>query len=174
MGYKKKIGIITIVDNKNYGNRLQNYAMQCFLHDCGFEVETIKFSSNSLVDEQVSNFKRKLLQSDFIVKVRNCIRKEKYVVNRRIEQLNQKRVDAFLKFNKQYISFCKDKIQANKVSEKIINRFDYFVVGSDQIWNPNYKQFDKYITYLRFAPKKNGLQFLRVLVLRLFQKNRRK
>lgn len=40
----KKIAIITIYDMNNYGNRLQNYAVQEVLKAKGFEVETIKYS----------------------------------------------------------------------------------------------------------------------------------
>lgn len=36
-----QVGIITFVDYSNYGNRLQNYAVQCFLEQYGIEVETI-------------------------------------------------------------------------------------------------------------------------------------
>ena len=38
----KRIGIITINDNNNYGNRLQNYAVQEYLKRLGFEVETLR------------------------------------------------------------------------------------------------------------------------------------
>lgn len=38
----KKIGIITLSGNYNYGNRLQNYAMQEVYKILGFEVETIQ------------------------------------------------------------------------------------------------------------------------------------
>ena len=38
---KNKVGIITIIGN-NYGNRLQNYAVQQFCKKNNSEVETIK------------------------------------------------------------------------------------------------------------------------------------
>lgn len=42
MGVKmKKIGIVTILSN-NFGNRLQNYALQEVLIKLGYEVETIQ------------------------------------------------------------------------------------------------------------------------------------
>ena len=40
----KRIGIITIYDEDNYGNRLQNYAVQETLKKMGFDVETIKYN----------------------------------------------------------------------------------------------------------------------------------
>ena len=38
----EKVGIITIYDENNYGNRLQNYAVQTILEKMGFEVKTLK------------------------------------------------------------------------------------------------------------------------------------
>jgi hypothetical protein len=38
---RKRVGIITILDNVNYGNRLQNYAMEQLLMNLGFETYTI-------------------------------------------------------------------------------------------------------------------------------------
>ena len=42
MSNKKKIGIVTITnDGYNFGNRLQNYALQSVLERMGFHVETL-------------------------------------------------------------------------------------------------------------------------------------
>jgi len=38
----KRIAILTITDGQNYGNRLQNYALQAYLRNQGFFVETIR------------------------------------------------------------------------------------------------------------------------------------
>jgi len=38
----KKVGIVTIIDNNNYGNRLQNYAIQAYISKIGFDVVTLK------------------------------------------------------------------------------------------------------------------------------------
>ena len=45
----KKIGIITINDFSNYGNRLQCYAVQEYLREKGFIVENIynKYSADN-------------------------------------------------------------------------------------------------------------------------------
>ena len=41
-----KIYIITINDFENYGNRLQNYAVQYVLRELGFEAITLFFIDN--------------------------------------------------------------------------------------------------------------------------------
>ena len=52
----KKIGIITIIDNNNYGNRLQNYAVQETLKKFNqYEIETIK--NEPRLNKKVSKFK---------------------------------------------------------------------------------------------------------------------
>ena len=38
-----RIGILTITDGQNYGNRLQNYALQTLLEELSFDVETLLF-----------------------------------------------------------------------------------------------------------------------------------
>ena len=45
----KKIAIITIKDNNNLGNRLQNYAVQKIYEDIGCKAVTIKNSSRSIL-----------------------------------------------------------------------------------------------------------------------------
>ena len=40
---KKRVGIVTII-SKNYGNRLQNYALQTILERLNVEVETVPIS----------------------------------------------------------------------------------------------------------------------------------
>lgn len=103
----KKIGIMTIYDENNYGNRLQNYAVQTVLKKMGFDVETIKYN----IDYTLS-----------IVKP-------------------GKRLDCFRKFNKK-INFAPDELimsQNSDIKENLDARYDYVVIGSDQIWNYNFK-----------------------------------
>ena len=40
----KKIGIITIPDYNNYGNRLQNYAVKRFFENKGYDVVTLEMN----------------------------------------------------------------------------------------------------------------------------------
>ena len=36
-----KVGLVTITELDNFGNRLQNYALKCVLQELGHTVETI-------------------------------------------------------------------------------------------------------------------------------------
>ena len=48
-----KIGIVTINDDNNYGNRLQNYAVQFFLEKSNIENITIK--NNDTINNREEN-----------------------------------------------------------------------------------------------------------------------
>ena len=63
------------------------------------------------------------------------------------------RKKVFKEFNDRYIKTCNYTIKSEYVPKRVKNQFDYFVVGSDQIWNPNYT-YNKSTIYLRFAKKK--------------------
>lgn len=72
-----KVGIITINDKVNIGNRLQNYAVQELLKECGCEPTTLIYSSHdsksdfkSRIKIFISNLLMKygLLSSKFFIK----------------------------------------------------------------------------------------------------------
>lgn len=130
----KRIGIITIYDNNNYGNRLQNYALQEVLKSNGCEVETLK--NNVTLNDRDKFLYRKL----------------KYLVKKivRHKNKNTKRYKSFDEFNKN-IKFAPKMCTA---FSDISKDYDYFVVGSDQVWNPNFARLS-YVDLLRFA---NGSQ----------------
>lgn len=134
-----KIGIITITNGENYGNRLQNYAVQYVLESLGCEVETIK---NTTKQRKISKIKDKL---NIIAPIYNVTGIKK------IQLLNRLlRAYRFNKFTKKYIHKSKFIINKNLIPVDIENSYDYFVCGSDQIWNPKF-YFNSEIDFLTFA-----------------------
>lgn len=129
-----KIGLVTITSGQNYGNRLQNYAMQTILEELGHDVETIPQEGTLLSTRQ----KLKL----FVKKV------SKYKYNK-----ISRRIDSFKMFNKKHINFSKCIMGTKNFSQRANSKFDIFVCGSDQIWNP-YIEKNQDEFYLTFAKKK--------------------
>ena len=127
----KKIGIITIFDENNYGNRLQNYATQEVLKSLNFDVETI------------NNFNNKA-NSEYFEKMKNILpgRREK-----------------FLDFNNENLKITKELIIHDEVPEKFHERYDYFVIGSDQIWNHEFYDRFSDFCFATFAPKEKRVSF---------------
>ena len=121
---KYNIAILTINDNNNYGNRLQNYALQQYLTNTfGANVETIW---NNL---DLSFLKRLFRKSKKYLKF--LLRKNGYI-----------RYFNFTSFTKK-IKHSRYVINNKFVPKKINTKYDFFITGSDQVWNPNHKRLTK-------------------------------
>ena len=117
----KRVGIITIYDENNYGNRLQNYAVQTVLKKMNFEVETIKYNIKYTLDTVKPG----------------------------------KRLDCFRKFNEK-IRFAPDELtmsQTSEIKQDLNKRYDYVIVGSDQIWNYEFKSLFSDKVFASFVDK---------------------
>lgn len=121
----KKVGIITIY-NSNYGNKLQNYALQESLKKFNCDVITIK--NVFLLNKKKNTF-------EYI------LRNIKYLFKREDFIDSKKREEYFKKFN-EYINFTKRKF--NWFNTKKYSNYDYFVIGSDQVWNPYLGRLTKF------------------------------
>lgn len=118
--------IITICDNNNYGNRLQNYALSKVLDNLGVNNVT-------LWDKNRNNLKSNI---KLIIKLLLCRINPKFKRNVLFQIFTCKNT------NVKYVDLNNLK--------SLNNNFDYFVVGSDQIWNYNFKYAqDK--DFLKFA-----------------------
>lgn len=126
----KKIGIVTLFGNYNYGNRLQNYAVQEIVKDYGYMTETLVFSL-----DRKREFYRKCKRSLLRLKSSPEI----------------KRYDTFSAFNKQMIPTRYIYAKNGVVKEEIRDQYSLFVVGSDQVWNPEIRQKERDIFFLSFA-----------------------
>lgn len=140
---KKKVGIITLNGYKNFGNRLQNYALQATLEYLGFDVETILTFENESIKRKMLNTLRILKRVD-----------PKYNKSHKLDNARTKR---FKTFSNKYINETKRKIN-NSALASIANDYDYFVVGSDQVWNPSYIKKNSTF-FLTFAPKEKRIAY---------------
>lgn len=119
-----KIGIVTITELDNFGNRLQNYALQTYLMNMGFEVETFH------------NYITYKYRKKISYKIK-CILKG--ILKRNVEYwANVLKQNKFEIFDKKYINFSKYYSTKEYISPEIEKEYDYLVAGSDQIWNPDF------------------------------------
>ncbi|MCR4745728.1 MAG: polysaccharide pyruvyl transferase family protein [Lachnospiraceae bacterium] len=133
----KKVAILTITNSgMNFGNRLQNYALQEALKRCGADVKTIR---------SAKSVKRSLLLS----KIRKIV---KAIVK------NSKRRKIYADFENRYIKYD-SLIRFENVNEAVFSdRYDAFVAGSDQVWNPNF-HFNSDFEFASFAPKEKRYSY---------------
>lgn len=135
---KKNVTIITIYDPyPNYGNRLQNYAAQTVLEKMECNVLTISF------EKEIFSKKDKI--KHFI----HLITGFRYAKNKARWKSLWGRAKTFRRFNRQYIkSYAIENLDGIKDA-------DYYVVGSDQVWNPKWYgncELKKDMFLLSFAP----------------------
>ena len=131
---RKKIGILTINDDSNYGNRLQNYAVQKIFENLGEKAETIVNMTN--VDDK--NYNK--------IRIKRFLRLHLFFSVERYQ-----RAINFDKFNLN-IKRAVRVIKNEKDTKKIANRYKTFFTGSDQVWNPYFKRTSS-VDFLTFAPK---------------------
>jgi coenzyme F420-reducing hydrogenase beta subunit len=116
----KKIGIITFHKAKNYGAVLQAYALQKYLISKGMNAEIIDYYGS--VYDHYKLQERGNLLSKSITKIQNSNLKKTYQKFESFENTFLEKSSKF--YSKETISFCQ-------------NEYDYFITGSDQVWNPH-------------------------------------
>ena len=154
----KRVAILTINDYYNYGNRLQNYAAQEVIRSLRFEVVTIVHTRYTSNYNSKNNLKSKLQ------KLKDMSNKEKFeLIKTRIwNQLNKenrnKRIKAFKEFTASNILETNYCISDDNIPEDLSDRFDFFITGSDQVWNPIFG-YGSPIDFLTFAPKHKRIAY---------------
>ena len=149
----KKCGILTItIPLMNYGNRLQNYALRKSLVKLGYDVSTIHYSPTYEISSTNKPKNGKINISDF--------RTFAYTINRKIngkvlEKRNNKewieKEKKFKAFTENYLNYTTEIYSLQSNMEDLEQKFDYFICGSDQVWNPDWEGSNP-IYYMGFAP----------------------
>lgn len=124
----KKCAVISLYGNVNFGNKLQNYAVSQLLKKNNIESEIIRYSHYENDKNYHRNF-LKIFDSKFLLnKIKNIY--EIKINKKSISERNNN----FNLFNK-FMNYS-DFIINNKEEVKKLNEmYDYFLFGSDQIWN---------------------------------------
>lgn len=145
-----KTAILTIDDHSNYGNRLQNYAMQNVLKRFG-DSQSLWWSVDyDLFTKQNFSIKEKI---KFLLNYKNYQKKVLYDLP--ILEFKKFQIK---KFTEKYI----DVKQVDLLDAELENSYDFFITGSDQIWNPLFWfDTDKYAKamFLQFCSSKKRIAY---------------
>lgn len=131
-----KAAIVTLFGNYNYGNKLQNYAVQEILREAGYQAETMIFYTSI---------------------IKECGRFVKRLINDLKRTPEMKRYKVFQKFNKEMLATKRVYAKDGNVNPDLRKKYAYFCVGSDQVWNPEIRQKERDIFFLKFAEKKQRI-----------------
>lgn len=138
---KQKVGIVTLVNfEHNFGNRLQNYALQTVVERLGFRVETI----NDI--RCVKHTEAALIQ--LLRYLAHYITRYKYVPSIHKAGI---RFWLWVKKYRKATSYTikKDEDFYSKVDT---DKYAFFITGSDQIWRPVFTASSNFACFLQFAP----------------------
>jgi len=157
-GKLKKIGIVTLTNYFNYGNRLQNYALEEILKRYSKEVETLVIPNITTNSHGTKHYVKKLFSQPlsktakaFANKIRG---KTKKFLNKDILREREYR---FKEFSQNYIKerHFNSLYEINEISDE----FDYIVTGSDQVWNPNFIKNREQYYFLQFVEKEKRIAY---------------
>lgn len=124
---KKKIAVVSIYDLNNFGNRLQNIAVYKLLKKLKYNPEVI--TVDILGKKKFITRPIKIFLNLFGIEINNAKRMLFLDFDKNIKKSDYKLV---LKLNKEI------------VSQSLSDAYDYFLVGSDQVWNPEFAGFGFY------------------------------
>ena len=168
------IAIITKNGNTNYGNRLQNYALQFYLEKMGVQSTTIILNAQKSMWFGFDDYD----VSDYKINLKNIV---KWAVNwRSFRNINGTYIPENIVRQYKIKLFSDQYIHSVRVNSyhDIVNDFAFFVTGSDQVWTPinkslwntfDFKFFNLHLKnytkqclkdyFLSFAPKEKRISY---------------
>ncbi len=143
-----RVAVVTLMGHANLGNRLQNYAVQKILENRGYEVTSIYTATKTCSICSVHG----LIERAHGLLLRSGVRNSRLYA-RSLGKGEQEVLG--LEFTRKYIRTSRKYVLSfmNHRMEKCAEDFDYWCVGSDQVWNGNLVQNNPE-WFLTFAPSK--------------------
>ena len=138
-----KIGIVTIMDYTNYGNRLQNYAVSHVLRK-QFGCDAV--SLDAIARKPFENGNYVLWLKNFIAR-KTCVFPE--FAEKRFGP-NMTRSTNFRSWSRKYIP-TRNFYGCKALPEELNREYDMFLAGSDQIWNYRFPGTKYEDFFLKFA-----------------------
>ena len=131
MQKKNLATIVTLFDVKNYGNRLQNYAVQCVVESLNCKTITIDYHC-SLNMLEILKKKIKPIIKIILNRIYKIFNKSVPYTIEPLYKHTIKRNNSFINFNNKYLNIYAFEGLAN------IPKSKYYIIGSDQVWNPEW------------------------------------
>ncbi len=148
-----KVAVVTLMDDANLGNRLQNYAVQQILSQKGYDVTSLYVATKTCNTFSRHGIKERL----HALLLRTGLRSSPFYIQRfgkgKKELLGNDFTRRYIKTSKNYVLRY-----MNHKMEKYQDDFDFWCVGSDQVWNGNLVQANPE-WFLTFAPSNRIFSF---------------
>lgn len=135
----KKVAIITILDNTNYGTYLQALALGLVVKNLGYKVEIIDYVRSFMTKKSI------------LSRIKNPIKKIFNILFNIPQQEKLKKKDK--EFLKQFLQLTPQTYTSFQTLKDNPPIADIYVTGSDQVWNSTYNRGIDKSFYLDFAPQ---------------------
>lgn len=163
----KKVGIVSLYNGQNFGNKLQNYAAEQICFEYGFHPYTFKYeivqdssaiTSPSLIKKlrpsYIAAFVKSFLSGRCQIKNTDTSAVNQFVYwykNRaNLALIFKRRTNKYNSFDYRHLNFSQRSIKYNEINSDWAKEYSMFFAGSDQVWNP----------YYLFVSSNNFLQFV--------------
>ncbi|MDD3414996.1 MAG: polysaccharide pyruvyl transferase family protein [Lachnospiraceae bacterium] len=148
----KKIGIMTFHKSINYGAILQALAMQNVMEKLGYEGTILDYN---VFSEDDDSKKTSLLSR--IINLKNTYNAFKLIRFRNSHPCKEREAK-FSQFCSKQFRLTDNEYKNYEELKAIKNHYDFFVCGSDQIWNPDYTKANP-AYFLQFADKEKRIAY---------------
>lgn len=145
----KEIALLTCFMD-NYGACLQAYALQSLLLEKGYAIDIIRYLEPRGYEDTRKIF-QKIIRSNPVIKFR-CLIDKKY-------EKEYHRHECFEKFRREHLLFFESDFYSYEEVKSITKKYDVFLCGSDQIWNPTFYKGPNRVYYLDFADGKRRVSY---------------
>lgn len=152
-----RIGIITyprIEDGE--GRFLQAYALSSAISGLGYDNEILNYLPHEWVERRtcLDKIKRFIKNPDICGYLLDIKRKLSGRMSKKSNNVSKEKYKQFIKENLKY------DLSKHPTKEELKNfKFDAWICGSDQIWNPHFAVGRDEVYYLQFAPKEKRISY---------------
>ena len=126
-----KVGIVTIQGRFNYGNRLQNYAVDRIYHQLGYITESLLLDRRLPIMQAAKKEFKKLLGKELPAPE---------------STMSANRLAAFDRFNSRIALRT-----LKNLSEEVLDEYRFFSAGSDQVWRMGRSAYGEDWRFLQFS-----------------------
>jgi polysaccharide pyruvyl transferase WcaK-like protein len=145
----KKVGIITFHCADNYGAVLQVFALMEVIKANNFNVEIIDYSPIEIINPYTQ-----FINIKYSIDNKGYLKTTKEIIKRIFDYKKIKtRIKNFSEFRKDYLNLSVKKYLTELELTKDRPKYDFYITGSDQVWNPDFFLKTGGAYFLDFADK---------------------
>lgn len=147
---RSRIGIVSLYDTSNIGNRLQNYALNSVLTSQGHDALSLEtYPWRPTEYSRLDRLRDMGMRTS--ARLGAAAMRQLWASPNGPDLAGSARRRALVAFTQNHIPTRPGRIQSPGDCKELSQEFDSFIVGSDQVWNPEFT-FCCPIYFLRFAP----------------------